>query len=152
MSGHAVALAAAKERQTRDYGITHESAHVYRVAGDSGPHRIVVWDNARRQLVDSDGCARYVDPRQEVTTDRTSVLITGEAAAICADTRLNTGQPGSGQVYGEGVLRDGDDVMLTYPDGGAALYAVKVNRYMGSTLIPARPALSDSYGHRVNAV
>jgi hypothetical protein len=138
MTQHTITLQA---ESANDYGVTYRSTYVYQTTKSHGPTRLVVWSNTDRpnpdlgkQLGDtlrngnkvtaySERYTRgqYVDPHNEPTDSPVSYLLTPESTAICADTRFNTGQPGSGQVYGDGTLADGDTAELTYPDGTTEL-------------------------------
>ena len=122
------------------YGITHRSAFVYdtRVYGGA-PTRVNVWSNTGRPNPDKGkslgdtlrngnvlteyslpGTAtrEYLDPHNAPTDDPVSILLTPESTVMCADTRMNTGQPGSGQVFARNIrLGDGDTADLIYPEG-----------------------------------
>lgn len=115
------------------YGIRAESKYVYRTNKSHSPTRVVVWDNTGRpnkrngQPVEygnygpkDGGNGRWLDPHNKATDDMLSIELTPEASVICANTDMNTGQPGSGQVYDKDadVLRDGDTATLVYGHGG----------------------------------
>lgn len=156
MTHHLIILNAPSMDQAH-YGILFSSRHVYhaRRASD-GPLRLKVWLNSGRPNPDlgkSEGdemrngnrvtkysppgtvTAAYLDPHNRPTDDPVSVLIGPESVAICSDTRMNTGQPGSGQVYAPGTLRDGDTATLSFPDGTTGEIALHF------------PPHSNGYGH-----
>jgi len=120
------------------YGITYRSAYVYRGIG-SGPIRIKVWSNVNRpnphpgtkrwtEFGSIGGDGQYLDPNNKGTDEPRSILTGPECVAICADTRMNTGQPGSGQVYAAERLRGGEAVALILPDGTRIEGTVKIDR------------------------
>lgn len=127
---HTLVLDESTAYDKEHYGIIYRGRHVYRTTKSSAPTRLVVWDNTHRP---NDGSripivvrriagevheGKYLDPHNEPTDERYSLLLSPESSAICADTRFNTGQPGSGQVYGNGTLGDNDTATIVYPNGG----------------------------------
>jgi hypothetical protein len=140
MTHHLIVMDTADaNRQT--YGITHQSRNVYRTAKSSGPTRLVIWSNVNRPNVDKGkhlgdtlevGDRRgnrvteynysltrgaYLDPHNQPTDSAHSLLLTPECSVICANTDMNTGQPGSGQVYAPEILADQDTATCIYPNG-----------------------------------
>jgi hypothetical protein len=131
MTYHTIVLDNADEREA-SYGITHKSVYVYPTSKGHAPTRIVVWDNTNRpfdgsrvdvrgRVVDGEWVAdkgKYLDPHNRATDNPVTVLLTPESSAICLDTRYNTGQPGSGQVYAATDTRisEGDTLTLVYPE------------------------------------
>ncbi len=123
------------------YGMAFKSRFVYDTTKSHSPTRLEVWANAGRpnpfhgarlgdkirdQVVNeyylrahpNALTAKWYDPQNNPTDDPFTVLLSTESTAMCADTRMNTGQPGSRQVYARGVrLGDGDTATLVYPDG-----------------------------------
>ncbi len=144
---HVIILDAESEYRREQYGVTHKSRCVFATTKSHSPTRLDVWDNTgrpnpfkglrlgdvafkgnpyREQVVtewfankaSKPLTAKYFDPSNEPTDEPTSLQLTPESTAICADTRMNTGQPGSGQVYATGVkLGNLDTATLVYPDG-----------------------------------
>lgn len=138
MSHFTIIMDTVAQYRTTDYGILYESRHVFSTTKSHSPTRVVIWNNTHRpnpdrgkQLGDKlrDGCIvtkystpgiterRYIDPQGKPTDEKVTILLSPESTAICADTRLNTGQPGSGQVYAQDRLDDGDTAKLILPDG-----------------------------------
>lgn len=144
MTHHTVILDAASESRAR-YGILYVGRHVYDTTESSAPTRLNVWSNENRPnpyhgaklgdrvgrgemertvtrwFLNSGQCdPLYLDPHNEPTDDPISLLLTTESSAICSNTSMNTGQPGSGQVYARGAkLADGDTATVIYPGGQA---------------------------------
>jgi hypothetical protein len=127
------------DENAASYGITHKSASVYRNVG-SGPLRVKVWDNTNRpnphpgetrwtNFGSIGGDGQYLDPNNKGTDETVSILISPESTAICADTRMNTGQPMSGQVYSDDRLTDGATVTLVLPNDTNITGTVKIDRY-----------------------
>ncbi len=135
---HNVLIDAASAYWTEHYGVLYKSRHVYSTTRSHSPTRIVVWDNTCRPNPDKGkglgdrlhggnvltrhsapgtATAAYTDPHGKPTDDPVTILLSTESTVICADTRFNTGQAGSGQVYATDGLGDGDTATLVYPDG-----------------------------------
>jgi hypothetical protein len=143
---HTMVLDTSTRYDQEHYGVMYRGRHVYQTTKSTAPTRLVVWDNTKRpnpdngkQLGDTLEAGdrrgntatrwaidsghtrgRYLDPMNRPTDSRYSLLLTPESSAMCADTRMNTGQPGSGQVYSQGRLGDMDTATLVYPDGTTA--------------------------------
>jgi hypothetical protein len=135
---HTIVLDTGNARDA-SYGIKYRGRNVYSTRKSHSPTRLVVWDNTGRPNPDlgkglgdklrngnvlttytvgqGHGTRRYIDPQGNPSDEPITILLTPESSVICADTRMNTGQPGSGQVYAPGVLADGDSATLVYPSG-----------------------------------
>ncbi|GIE98951.1 hypothetical protein [Paractinoplanes rishiriensis] len=112
------------------YGITHRSAHVFRVTGTGVhnrcyPHRVQVWDNTGRPNTDPGrfteftgrvGPGAYIDPCGKGTDTPVTVTTSAEAVAV-TNNGTNTGTEASGQVYAPETIAMGDVVILVYPGG-----------------------------------
>ena len=137
MTHHDIPMLPATESRAH-YGIIHSSAFVYDTTKSHSPTRVDIWDNTGRPnpfrnaklgdvirnqtvtewfLGTGKTEPRYFDPQNEPTDAELSILLSTESSVICADTRMNTGQPGSGQVYGPGRLGEGDTATLHFADG-----------------------------------
>jgi hypothetical protein len=92
------------------------------VAFEGNPHRqqvITQWflDTNRKFHADP-LTAKWFDPQNNPTDDPFTILLSLESSVICSTPGMNTGFPGSGQVYAKGTrLGDGDTATLIYPDG-----------------------------------
>ena len=147
MTHHEILMIETAEYRRDHYGVTHSSLYVYGTSTSHSPTRIDMWDNTgrpnpfkgmklgdvafkgnphREQVITEwfankasrPLTAKYFDPQNEPTDAPVSILISPESSAICADTSMNTGQPGSGQVYDKGVtLRREDTATLRFLDG-----------------------------------
>lgn len=143
MTHFVIALDNVSKDRHDSYGVICQSRNVYRTGKSHGPTRVVVWDNLTypnpdygKKLGDTLQAGqrrgnkvteyslrytegRWLDPGNEPTDNVVSILLTPESSAICSDTSMNTGQPGSGQVYdnSQGIMRDGDTATLVYPNG-----------------------------------
>jgi len=116
-----IQLAPARDDDRTAYGITHRSAHVYRVTGPgvhnrSYPHRVTVWDNTHRPNGARVGQGAYIDPSGKGTDADTTVTLAAEPVTIHASDS-GTGTVASGQVYSNDALTTGQYVVLRYPDG-----------------------------------
>lgn len=109
---HTIALTAPSAYEARTYNILGQSAYVYRTSKGSYPTRVVFWDNIGR--VQADGT--FLDPGNRPTTERRSLFLSPESVTIDA-YGTGTGTAGSGQVYGDGVIRPGDTVTVLAADG-----------------------------------
>lgn len=138
MTLHPIVLVSATKYQQEHYGITENSAFVYRVAGSHSPTRIVVWDNSVRinprnglpvkysnygKIDGGDG--KYLSPNNDATDSPVSVLLSPESSVISAH-RDSTGTPAGGQVWSaqEAQIEHGDELRLLYPDGSAQTWEV----------------------------
>lgn len=141
MTHHDIVLDVASKSRAY-YGITHTGRNVYDTTTRGGPTRLAVWENIGRpnpyhgaQLGDRPckgrgeldititeyslpkTLPRFLDPHNNPTDEPVSLLLSPESTVICSNTSMNTGQPGSGQVYAEGKLADGDTATLFFPLG-----------------------------------
>lgn len=136
---HRVELVEAPE-QRQQYGIRYLSRYVFEARKRySSPTRIVVWDNTGRLnprngegvrhgqygLIDG-GNGRYLDPSNRATDEPTSVHLTPEASVI-TNNGTNTGTEASGQVFAPAgtVIREGDRLVLVYPDGAEVVFTAR---------------------------
>jgi hypothetical protein len=139
MTSHIIVLDASKPYDYEHYKITHRSRNVFSTTAlRLAPTRLVVWQNHRpnpfygAELGDVIGDQtvneyflatgrtkpRLLDPQNKPTDEPVTLLLSPESSALCANTDLNTGQPGSGQVFARGVTLDREDTAtLVYPDG-----------------------------------
>lgn len=144
----------------RRYGITHQSALVYRVMNAPGerrvsfrlhnpeyPHRILVWDNTGRPNTDPEtrdehgrnaGPGRYLDPSRKGTDAETTVRLSSESTAISPNrSRPATGDPRSGQQYAQDVvLTVGDYVILESTEGLSEPYVIRTRPLADPELVP----------------
>lgn len=133
MTHHLIVLDNASDYRNEHYGVMYESRNVFATSssGRYTPNRIALWNNLRRPnprngervrygdygVIDG-GNGKFLDPQNKATDDTVSILITPESSVLCANTSMNTGQPGSGQVFAKDVLlSDGDTATLSYPRG-----------------------------------
>jgi hypothetical protein len=131
---HTIPMVEADARQA-SYGITHQSAFVYRTSKSSAPTRIVVWSNTGRLNARNGqpvrygdygpidgGDGKFIDPKGKATDAPVSILLSPECTVIDA-YGTGTGTVGSGQMWaprtggGQITLRPGETVSLAYPDG-----------------------------------
>lgn len=123
----------AGDKRDQGYGIRAKSAFVYDTTKSHYPTRLVLWDNTGRPNKRNGepvsytnygprdgGNGRWLDPSNRATDDMLTMLLTTESIGISSDTSMNTGQPGSGQVYAPAVgkMGDGDTATLIYDRAG----------------------------------
>jgi hypothetical protein len=126
---HVIVMREAPTDKREHYGVLYESCLVYDTTKSHSPTRLVVWDNTNRPFradrATWNTSGAFLDPHNNGTDDPVSFLLSPESTCICADTRMNTGQPGSGQVYARGErLGEADTATLIYPDMTALTVAL----------------------------
>ncbi|MCL2732309.1 MAG: hypothetical protein FWE15_20085 [Actinomycetia bacterium] len=118
-----LALVPADDYARDSYGMTHESQWTFDTAASRVfPTRVEVWDNTRRK--NDDGT--YTDPRGRTTSEDTSYLLSPQSVMI------TSGGDGMGPHLHGPVIREGDGLVLKYPDGSAVQVRVTFEGHGGN--------------------